>query len=98
MAAVISDKYGIFSWGWNHPGPKSEGIHAEKHALMRANRKRLKGAKLTIAGMRKKSKNKVLSRPCDDEEWSCLALACKAGIGIIEYHTKNGEWTKIVLF
>ncbi len=97
MAAVISDNYGIFSWGWNHPGPKSEGIHAEQHALIRANRKRLKGARLTVAGLRKKSGNKVLSRPCDDEDWSCLALARKAGIHAIEYHTKDGGWRKLIL-
>ena len=97
MAAVLSDKYGIFSWGWNHPGPLSEGVHAEEHAIMRANRKRLRGAKLTVAGRRKKNGNRVLSRPCDDEDWSCLLLVQSTRIGTVEYHTKNGVWEKIRL-
>ncbi len=90
MAAVLSDSRGIFAWGWNHLGVDGEsGIHAEQHAIMRANPKRLKGARLTVIGKHRHNKNFVYARPCEE---ICMALAKKQDIGIIEYLTKSGTW------
>lgn len=93
MAAVIRDKYdAIFSWGWNHAVNKSDGPHgvcAEEHAVMRANRSRLRSATITIGGIYRKGGNFLpSSRPCD----SCARLLKKFGISRIEYITKSGEW------
>jgi len=97
MAAVLSDVHGIFAWGWNHmlkDAPEvGAGMHAEHHAIMRANRKRLRGAMLTVAGRYSKSHNNLLSRPCP----KCLALAMKYGIKTIEYLTKDGSWETLRL-
>ncbi len=97
MAAVLSDNHGIFAWGWNHgivDGEiTGEGKHAEAHAISRANRRRLRGATLTVAGRYSKNNNHLLSRPCP----KCLALAMKYGIKTIEYLTKDGSWETLKL-
>ena len=91
VAAVLSDSYGIFSWGWNS-GPRDhnhvKGVHAETHAFSRANPKRLKGATLTVAARRKKSESQILARPCE----KCTPLIKKHKIKIIEYTTPNDTW------
>ncbi|OHB21372.1 MAG: hypothetical protein A2939_05065 [Parcubacteria group bacterium RIFCSPLOWO2_01_FULL_48_18] len=89
VAAVLSDNHGIFSWGWNHPAPDGSGVHAEEHAISRANRRRLKGSRLTVFGARRKNEAPVTARPCKD---FCLLLALKYGIAVIEYGTKSGTW------
>jgi len=87
VAAVLSDNYGIFAWGWNSTGPDGMGLHAEKHVLSRANRKRIEGSKLTVFGRRKKSGGVVFARPC---EKFCLPLVIKYGIAVVEFSTKSG--------
>lgn len=81
MAAVVSigDDI-ILSCGWNHVGSSQEGIHAEKHAILRLNRKGVAGIKLrsyrktpppiklTVVGRRRKSGSWVLSRPCNGDK------------------------------
>lgn len=76
VAAVIADKDGIFSWGWNSSGRDGLGEHAEAAAIRRANRKRLKGAILYVVAQRARSKRILLARPCPD----CERLVRKAGI------------------
>lgn len=93
VSAVLSDNYGIFSWGWNF-GNGDRGIHAEMHAINRANKNRLRGAKLTVAGRRKRTRKFVYSKPCD----SCMDLVFKYGIRIVEYITKDGNWETIKMF
>lgn len=92
VAAVLSDNNGIFAWGWNHyrtfRSEGSPGIHAEEHALSRANRKRLSGSLLTVAGIRRGGKW-VYSRPCEKK---CLILAKKHGVTAVEFTTKEGGW------
>ncbi len=98
VAAVLSDRHGIFSWGWNH-GDGNRGVHAEEHAFGRANKKRLAGARLTVAG-RWRTGRFVYARPCawrDDSDAACIELARKYGIKTIEYTTRNGDW-EIVRF
>lgn len=86
---MIVDRDGrIFSWGWNHSGKDGMGMHAEEHAISRANRKRLINSTIYTAGERRRSGNIVSSFPCE----SCLATIVKVGIGRIVYRDKNGEW------
>lgn len=92
VAAVLSDIDGrIFAWGWNNSGISGMGQHAEQHAIMRANRARLKESTLTTAAKRRKSGNTVISLPCFD----CMQILVKAKIGNIEYRNKQGEWCTI---
>lgn len=94
VAAVISDKYGIFSWGWNNSG-NGNGMCAEKHAIMHANRKRLRGAVLTVAGRRKKSRNWVEAKPCVKRH--CWSLVIKYRFKKVEFTTRTGDWMEINL-
>jgi len=64
VGAAIDDGEGIFSWGWNGPGPTGYGIHAEAHAIQRANKKRLLGATIYVASARRRNGKIIKSRPC----------------------------------
>ena len=86
VAAVLSDKHGIFAWGWNHSGPSGMGEHAEENCLKRASHKRANGAVMWIAGRYRKSKNTVNSSPCAFC-WSLLKN-CK----YVCYRAKDGSW------
>lgn len=92
VAAVLSDKRGIFAWGWNSSGQDGNGMHAEEHAFYRANRKRLHGATLTVASIRVGRGAFICSRPCATR---CMKLANKFKIGHIEYITHGGSWQVI---
>ena len=73
MAAVIFDNRGIFSWGWNYvDGIKS--VHAEIHATKRANRHRLTGSAIVVAGIQNSNNKLLLSLPCPDC-WRRIELA-----------------------
>lgn len=91
MSAVLSDRNGrIFSWGW-----ANDWQHAERHAIARANPRRLEGSVLTVAGERTKSGNVVCSRPCQKSgRPSCLEAAKSAGISVVQYRLKTGEWVE----
>src|SRR3990167_1726297 len=84
MAAVLTDMDGrIFSWGWNSIGMHGFGLHAEQHAIQRANRNRLSGSTISVAGRRK---GWVYSYPCA----ACLKMLMKARIYKIEFLVKSG--------
>ncbi|MEK7212749.1 MAG: hypothetical protein WAP51_01285 [Candidatus Sungiibacteriota bacterium] len=91
MAAVLSDRRGIFAWGWNHSvriiGANAvETVHAEEHAIKRANPRRLSGSTLTVYG--EKNTGKLLfARPCKER---CEVMAKKHGVAKIEYHASDG--------
>ena len=87
VGAVLSDNWGIFRGRWNHPGPNCEGAHAEAEALKKVNRKRLTGAKITVAAFR--NGKMILARPC---EAICLPLLKKYKLKTMEYTTKEGVW------
>ena len=87
-AAVLSDKRGPFAWGWNHP-ISDFTEHAEKHAMERANPKRVAGSCLTVAGRKKNNGNWVYSKPCAKK---CLPLAAHFGVRWLEFINKQGEW------
>lgn len=89
MATVLSDKKGNFSWSVNSLLANGS-CHAEEGALRRANRRRLAGSTLTVAGMRLRSGSLLHSRPC---ERRCLKLIKKLGVEKIEYLDATREWT-----
>lgn len=86
VAAVIADKHGIFSWGWNSVG-QGLGQHAEAHAIQRANKRRLEGATVYVASRRRRNKKAVMSRPCE----ACAMLIAKWDMRVV-YREANGEW------
>ena len=85
VGAVIADKHGIFSWGWNSMGSSGYGEHAEAAAIRRANPWRLRGATIYIAGKRARQ---VYSRPCMD----CERLIRGYRIYTIIYTDGKGGW------
>lgn len=99
VAAVISDRSGIFAWGTNFKSPPTSVClpsgkekwtrHAEEEAFLRGNPRRMRGAVLTVAGVRVRNGHWVFARPCVEV---CLPLAKKRGIKKIEYTTKDGNW------
>lgn len=94
VAAVIADKTGLLSWGWNSSGPDGFGLHAEAHAILRANKKRLAGSKIFVASRRKKSGNLLLSKPCPD----CTRLLRAAGISAAIYiNDPSGTWQTLTM-
>jgi len=93
MATVCSDARGIFAWGWNSSGRGGLGQHAEEHAIGRANRNRLHGCVVTVAGFRYRSKGQisyVLSCPCKERCWPLLK---RVGVKTIEFLHPDGHWT-----
>jgi tRNA(Arg) A34 adenosine deaminase TadA len=96
VGAVLSDRKGIYAWGWNFGEssmPFRRGTHAEEHAIRRANRKRLQGSTITVAGMRRNG-HFVYSKPCAE---ICLPLCKKHGIEVIEFVDKSGTWVTMKL-
>lgn len=91
MAAVISDSYGIFSWGWNSMGPTGLGTHAEEHAVSRANQRRLRGSVVTVAGYRIGAQPRfVFACPCKERCWPLLK---RVGIKTVEFMHPDQCWT-----
>lgn len=88
MAAVLSDPQGrIVSWGWNIGG--SRPLHAEIHALSRANPRRVLGSTLYLVGRRAKSGNWVQAFPCRKK---CLVFVRTRGVRQIVWLNKEGAW------
>src|SRR5258706_10752102 len=90
-ACLVDRKGRIFATGWNGIGPDGMGQCAECHALGRANRKRLSGSIVYVAGFRTRTGKPVTSRPCPN----CLRMLCWAGILSARYLTKEGEWEQL---
>lgn len=92
VSAVISDNHGIFAWGWNNSGSSGYGIHAEIHAVTRANRSRIPNAILWVSARRKKNGRTVTARPCSE----CQPhLQGSKGFKHIMYRDGNGVWVKL---
>jgi cytidine deaminase len=87
VGASIGDNFGLFSWGWNSEGFDGYGLHAEAHAILRANRKRLRNATIYIASMRRRNGKFVPSKPCED----CQKLIDKHNLRVI-WRDNDGEW------
>ena len=93
VAAVLADSSGIFSWGHNHVGFDGMGQHAEAEAIRRANRKRLRGATIYVAAVRKRNQKIVSACPCED----CYLRIAAAGVKKIYYRGASGEWCETSL-
>lgn len=88
VGCVLVDRAGrVFAWGWNHAGPTGLGVHAEQHALVRANRRRVVGATAYVAGWR--GTKPVMSRPCEDWCWWGLKAL---GVAKVVYTLADGTW------
>lgn len=65
IGAILTDQRDrIFSWGWAHPHNGKSSIHAEEHAIRRANPARLRGSTVIVAGYRVGTDRLICSRPC----------------------------------
>ena len=89
VSAVIADKRGIFSWGHNHSGLTGLGEHAEVHAIKRANKHRLYGATIYVAGVYERG-TLVKAKPCP----ACQALIDKYHLETL-YRAKSGKWETV---
>lgn len=87
VGAAIEDRHGIISWGWNFDGFDGHGMHAEAHAVRRANKERLRGATIYVASTRRRNCKVVTSKPCED----CQRLIDKLGLRVA-WRDCNGEW------
>ena len=89
VAAVLADRYGIFSWGWNSVG-KGEGEHAEAAVIRRANKRRLNGSTLYVASQRRRNEKTIMSAPCV----ACHELITNWDMKIT-YRDQNGDWWRM---
>lgn len=93
IGAVLEDRAGkIFSWGWSHKDNLRPSIHAEHHALLRANKVRVRGAVMYIAGLRRYTERIILARPC----LHCLARIVAFDVSKVVYSIPLG-WESINL-
>lgn len=94
MGAVLVDSQGVFSWGWNHRGDRPDyfSIHAERHAVNRANPKRVEGSTLYVAGSRRETGRVLIAKPCED----CQFLLTKRRVKTVWYSTPDG-WKSLYL-
>lgn len=90
VGAVLTDNYGIHSWGWSNSGPDGMGLCAERHALSRASRKRLGASTLYVAARRVRNGRIVGCRPCE--------LCWRAIVGRVKeviYRDSDGRWVRL---
>ena len=92
VAAVIADKHGIFSWGWNSVGD-GFGEHAEAAAIRRANKERLSYASIYVVSRRMRNGKFVLSKPCE----GCQAKIKSWDLFDVYYMTGSGRWERYVI-
>jgi len=90
VGSVVYDSYGIFAWGWNHVG-KGFGECAERYAVRRANKRRLKGASICIISYRRGKM--ICSFPCP----KCFAVLKACGIKYIECNDTNRKWGRYAI-
>lgn len=90
VGAVLVDKKGIFSWGWNHMGNMGYGCCAESHALERANPKRLRGSTIYVWGKHRKTGNPVPAKPCAN----CQHELALSHVKTVYWNDKDRGWKK----
>lgn len=89
VGCCISDRSGrLIGWGWNSMGPNGMGIHAEVHAILRSNRRRLEGSTVWVASQRKRNQKVLCSRPCAE----CRGFIKWAGVATVRWRDNNGRW------
>lgn len=90
-AVLVASDGGMIIGGWNHPGPKGMGQHAEHYALLRlrkfwGSKHRIVPSEIVIAKFN--GKKWLKSPPCD----KCRRLIKAASIYKIRYFNGD-EWT-----
>lgn len=86
VGAAIEDSAGyIVSWGWNGVGD-GEGIHAECHAIQRANKQRLRYGVIYVASKWRRKGKMTKAKPCEDcarliKKW-CLRVCWRGSDGL----------------
>lgn len=91
VGCVIADSHGVFSWGWNSSGPDGFGLCAERHAISRANKRRLPNATYYIAARRRKHGGTVIAKPCP----RCEASIRNFGFKQIQWRDRDRSWRLI---
>ena len=86
VAAVLADRRGIFSWGWNSSGPTGYGEHAECHCFRRANKARISEATMYVAAVRARNWKPITARPCP----RCQSVIRKCNK--VLWRDANGLW------
>lgn len=89
VGAAIEDSEGILAWGWNGQGA-GYGIHAEEHAIQRANKRRLYGSKIYVASKWRHNGKVTPAKPCE----RCQRLVTKWGLKV-SWRDKLGNWNAI---
>jgi len=88
VAAVIVDTRGrIMSWGWNGQGSDGLGLCAERMAIKRANKDRLFGSVVFVAGKWRKSGKFVSAKPCE----KCQRVLTNRGMIYMD-RDEQGRW------
>lgn len=90
VGAAIEDASGILAWGWNSEGFDGYGMCAEAHAIRRANRKRLLGSTIYVAGKRSRNGKFVPAKPCPE----CQKLIDKWELRVV-WRDNTGDWRKM---
>lgn len=94
VGACLVDEYGrIFSWGWNSMGPHGLGLHAEAHAICRANHQRLLNSTLYVASVRARNNLSVTSKPCI----GCQILMQNLHIHRALWREKDNTWHELLI-
>ena len=86
VAAVLTDRWGTYSWATNHIGFDGLGQHAEAECLRRANRRRLEGSTLYVAAVRRRNGKVLSGRPCE----ACSRIIRR--VGTVVYRDSGGVW------
>lgn len=89
VGAAIEDHHGILSWGWNFVGFDGMGLCAERHAIRRANKKRLAGSTIYIASKRVRNGKMVPSKPCE----ACQKAINKWQLRVV-WRDNDGKWVE----
>lgn len=88
VGSCVTDPDGnIIAWGWNGMGPTGYGLCAERHAISRANKKRLKYGTIYVAGQYRDTGRMVFSRPCDE----CMRTISKYKLEVW-FRDDAGRW------
>lgn len=90
-AVIVAKKGNVVSVGWSHMTcvhrEEYYSMHAELHAVLRADRKTLVGSTCFVANVSGKSGAIASAKPCD----ACAAVLKEAGVVRIVYTTAQGE-------
>lgn len=90
VGSAIEDRRGIVAWGWNFQGFDGYGMCAEAHAIHRANKKRLRGSTIYVAGKWARTNKMVPARPCI----KCQKLIAKWKLSVV-WRDSGGKWVRL---